>query len=151
MQHGKRVSGLFDIGEAEGAERSAYAKNLCAAVTSKPGRAVEGILDIIRRHHRQVSEIEAGRMLRNAAFKLDHLEASAAEIGNKACGLGNIQDQALGYEMRLFNLAQDLYRLTDDGFGRGSEIICIAGASHCRRGNRMNGCHSHSLHDAGKP
>ena len=89
-------------------------------------------------------------MLRGAAFELDHLKASAAKIGDKACGLGNVQGQALRYEMRLFNLAEDLDRPTDDGFGRDGEFGRVACATYRRRGNGMGGGHTHRLHDAGK-
>ena len=89
-------------------------------------------------------------MLRDAALELDYLEASAAKVGNKACGLGNVQGQALRYEMRLLILAQNLDRLADNGFGRAGEFNCVASAPHRRRGNGMDGGHPHRLHDACK-
>ena len=151
MKDRKRVSGLFDVGKPERAERPANAIDAVCPPRAKPGGLGEGRADLFLRDNRQMSEIEACRIQHRAAFKFDDFKAATAKIGDKPRCLGNVQGQAARHEMRLLDLRQHLDGLADDGLGRTGEFGPVAGAADRRRRHSMDRGHPHRRHDPRKP
>ena len=150
MQHGQRVSSLFDIGKAKRTKGPANAVQGVVTVVDQPGDRLHCRFNLVAAHLGQMSEIKAGGMLHLAGLKIDNLQTAAPQISDKTGGMRQVQGQSTRYVMRLIGLRQHGNRLAKDLAGGHGEICGIDSTAHSGSRHSMRLHHTHAFHDAGK-
>ena len=150
MQHGQRISGLLDIGQAKRTKRSANTKQGGMPAFLQPRHLCQRRLNLIDADLRQMSKIDTCRMAQLACLKVYQFKASTTKISHIAGGGRLIEGQPTRHMMCFFCLRQYFDGGAQNRTGRAGKFIGIGSTAHRCGCHGMCFHHTHALHDAGK-